>query len=206
MKKGFKSFAIVLLLSFMFVAPILAGCSKTCIVEVAVKAGNGDVRYNKQSLVGKNAVAEGSQFRFVITPDTGYEIAEIVIDGEEYTRSYKRSGTEITLDKITKDAKIEVAFRLKTYTVTVKCSDVRGGQFYGFVDYRTYSVLHGQRLDLSAFGENVVDVFFYNKQLADGTQVRQAINTSVGILVNTDFTVYTDKTATELNSMITQNA
>ena len=211
MKKSFKFLSLAFFMLSLLVLPLLSGCSKTHVVEVSIEGGystgGGIVTYNKGSVHGKNAVAANSNFEFTITPNTGYEIASISIDNEPYQRKFAKTGTTITIENITTDVVINVSFTLKTYSVLIRVCDIRNGTNYGFVDYDTITVKHGETLDLSLFGENIGDVFYYNKKAQDGTILKQYLNTSEGPRIYADgFVVFTEKTASYLDSLIVDNA
>lgn len=215
MKKFIKSLSLAFVFLALAVVPLLAGCAKTYTVDVSITGGNyngGYVTYNKGiSVYGKNVVEEGEDFIFTISPKDGYYISAVKIDGEPYSQSFKSSGFTLNLENISSNKTVEITFDKVSHTVTLfACSYNGGGQNLGYSVYKTYSVLHGEKLTftefnsemLSGLGYTLDNAFYYQK--TDGTRVNIP---STGIEIwNGPFVVYTLLTADQLDALTLANS
>ena len=82
----------------------------------------------------------GDDKEFIITPDTGYEIAEVVIDGVSVGPIGR-----FTFNNVVSDHTIDASFSLLEYTITVSASPREGGTVSGGGVYK-----HGETVDLTA--------------------------------------------------------
>jgi len=208
MKKIVKSLSLAFVFVMLAVVPLLAGCAKTYTVDVSIVGGNfngGYVTYNKGiSAYGKTVVEEGEDFKFTISPKDGYQIASVKVDGEAYTNAFKASGFTLTLEDISSNKTVEIAFEKVSHTVTLfACSYNAGGQNMGFSQYKDYSVVHGEKLTLTEFADNNSTLFYYLNSNGD----KVFINTTTGIEIwNGPFVVYTLLSAEELDALALANS
>jgi putative cofactor-binding repeat protein len=113
------------------------------------------------SPVGTIAVTYGSSRQFIVTPDAGYQVDTVLVDG-----SFEDSTTSYTFNNITSNRTIHAIFKVKTYTITataysggsvnptgivsVNYGDSRQFIITPDLDYKTDSVLvDGNRVDSS---------------------------------------------------------
>lgn len=92
--------------------------------SLTIKAtGNGSVTYDSMTLSNKTqkfTVNEGSYASLVISPENGYRLKSILVDGKDVTSEL--SNNLYTVSNITKDTGVEVEFEaipIPTYTLTV---------------------------------------------------------------------------------------
>jgi len=83
--------------------------------------GNGTI-----SPLGSTAVLNGLDFAYTIIPDEGYDVAKILIDGEQAFLDEKLIGGEgasgslsCILQNVQSDHRIQVYFKVKTFTISV---------------------------------------------------------------------------------------
>lgn len=215
MKKFIKSLSLAFVFLALAVVPLLAGCSKTYTVDVSITGGNyngGYVTYNKGiSVYGKTAVEEGEDFKFTISPKDGYYISAVKIDGQAYTETFKSSGFTLTLENISSNRTVEVTFDKVSHNITLlACSYNEGGENLGFSFYKSYSVVHGEKLTFSEFNSEMLSGLGYTLDNAfyyltsNGTRVDIP---STGIEIwNGPFVVYTLLTADQLNALALANS
>ena len=216
MKKLFKSI-LSLSVAFVLVLPLLllAGCSKKYTITVSINAGEGSVLLKQvstdagssKSVVGKNSVAEGEKFEFLITPNTGYQIKSIKEDGVLVEGDYDKAGTYRSFANVKANHKVEVEFEKVEYTVTFMCKN--GSDEWE--TYTTVNVKYDEAINLNAAefgGENNNNwyktvngnvVYLYNDN-ADPTASVPAYYTadSNTLVVKQNWTIYTNKTAAEI--------
>ena len=89
---------------------------------------------------GEVTVNEGSSQRFTITPNTGYHIADVLVNG-----SSVGTPTEYTFTNVTDDHTIHTTFAINTYTITASASPAAGGTVSGAGTYT-----HGEEVILTA--------------------------------------------------------
>ena len=75
---------------------------------------------------GDVVVVEGNDQEFAITPDVGYEIDDVAVDGTSVGAI-----TTYKFEDVTADHTIEASFKLKTYTITVTPEPAAGGEAGG---------------------------------------------------------------------------
>ena len=211
MKKSLKSLALVLVFVMLAIVPVLAGCAKTYTVNVSITGGNqngGYVTVNGDSAYGKNAVADGDDFKFYIHAFGGYYISEIKVDGEHYSQSFDHYNYEFYLSNVTKDTDIEITFDRDSFTVELYCKKVAPeGIDNGWEEepYRTYAVPYGEKfMGLLEFGTST-SIFYYIDQETDAAMY---INTLYGVNIwstgknGAAFKVFTNKTQADLQKLL----
>ena len=213
MKKLFKSIlSLSIVLAFVLPAILLVGCSKKYTIDVAVLAGDGQVLLKQasvdsaKSIAGKNSVAEGETFEFLISPNNGWVIKSVKKDGIA-VESFDKNGYYESFVDVKADHTVEVEFEKVQYTVTFMCkNDVNAD-----VVYRVEYVVNNETaLDLNANifgGDNNNNWFVY---LANGTKmylcngkttidaVKESDYEVNKLYVRTNWVVYTDKTADQI--------
>ena len=96
-------------------------------------SGNGSATYNSTAIRGKTqtfTVNEGSSATVTFTPDAGYRIASVKVNGTDVTSSVDNN--EYTISKITANTTLAVTFEaipLTTYTLSVTSSG-NGSAYY----------------------------------------------------------------------------
>ena len=75
----------------------------------AITGANGSI-----TSVGTTTVSYGGSQSYTITPDTGYDIADVQIDGSTYAGLV----SNYTFSNVNQDHAISVTFAIKTYTIT----------------------------------------------------------------------------------------
>uniref|UniRef100_UPI00345E3C38 InlB B-repeat-containing protein n=1 Tax=Mesotoga sp. TaxID=2053577 RepID=UPI00345E3C38 len=89
---------------------------------------------------GQIQVNHGDDREFIITPDAGYEIAEVVVDGVS-----AGAIASYTFNNVVSDHTIDASFSLLEYTITISASPTEGGTVSGRGVYK-----HGETVDLTA--------------------------------------------------------
>ncbi|WP_367358725.1 hypothetical protein, partial [Mesotoga sp.] len=89
---------------------------------------------------GQIQVNHGDDREFVITPDTGYEIADVVVDGFSVGAI-----ANYTFNNVVSDHTIDASFSQLEYTITVSASPIEGGTVSGGGVYK-----HGEQVNLAA--------------------------------------------------------
>lgn len=102
---------------------------------VAVAGSGGAIEPEGQILV-----THGDDKEFIITPDTGYEIADVIVDGVSVG-----AVANYTFNNVVSDHTIDASFSLLEYTITVSASPLEGGTVSGGGVYK-----HGETVDLTA--------------------------------------------------------
>lgn len=98
--------------------------------NIVASAGlNGSI-----SPVGTVSVTHGSSQQFVVTPDEGYQVDSVWVDG-----GFVDSTTSYTFNNVTSNRTIHVTFKIRTYTITATAS--AGGSI---TPNGTISVNHGE--------------------------------------------------------------
>jgi len=93
---------------------------------------------------GQIQVNHGDDKEFIITPDAGYEIADVVVDGVSVG-----AVANYTFNNVVSDHTIDASFSLLEYTITVSASPIEGGTVSGGGVYK-----HGETVDLSAVADD----------------------------------------------------
>ena len=89
---------------------------------------------------GNVVVEHGSSKSFTITPDSGYEIDDVLVDGSSVGKV-----SSYTFDNVTSDHTIEATFKKKTYTVSLSVNLPDSGILTGEGEY-----YHGETVNISA--------------------------------------------------------
>ena len=85
--------------------------------------GNGSATYNETEIRNKTAtftVNHGSSAIVSFTPDTGYRIKRVKLNGTDVTADV--SNNQYTISNITTDTSLEVEFEVITYTLSIKAT------------------------------------------------------------------------------------
>ena len=128
MKKVLKSLSLICLAVLMVCPLMLAGCAKNYTISVQM-TGHGQINQvtdgivSATNVVGANKVKEGAWFEVAITPDTGYTIAEVLIDGEKFTETYEKTGFRYAFEDVSKNHTIAVTFEAIDRHVRFECLD-----------------------------------------------------------------------------------
>lgn len=131
----------------MFAPLVLVGCSKNYTVNIEVSTAGGSVFLKDEDgkvIIGRNTIKKGEKFEFFVKPVNGYQIENVVIDGEEQPHNYDVDGAYFNIEKVDKNQTVEVSFTAKYWTVTFEYLD--GGIYK---PYATRKVKHQSALDLS---------------------------------------------------------
>ncbi|NLI07987.1 MAG: hypothetical protein GX457_12995 [Thermotogaceae bacterium] len=89
---------------------------------------------------GQIQVNHGDDKEFIITPDAGYEIADVIVDGVSVG-----AVANYTFNNVVSHHTIDASFSLLEYTITVSASPAEGGSVSGGGVYK-----HGETVDLTA--------------------------------------------------------
>ncbi|RLL91817.1 hypothetical protein BG32_13770 [Mesotoga sp. HF07.pep.5.2.highcov] len=89
---------------------------------------------------GQIQVNRGDDKEFIITPDAGYEIADVIVDGVSVG-----AVANYTFNNVVSHHTIDASFSLLEYTITVSASPAEGGSVSGGGVYK-----HGETVDLTA--------------------------------------------------------
>ena len=217
MKKIIKS-TLSLMLAFVLIIPVflLTGCSKKYTINVKISAGEGSVLLQQESMiagtsksvVGNNAVEEGAKFEFLIKPATGYEIKSIKEDGVLVETGYDKKGTYRSFVDVKANHKVEVEFQKEKFAVTFKCKDGSNN----WVDYKVVeNIEYNSEINLNdaIYGGtgnknwyknvNGAITYFYNDNSDPNAAIPSYYTADSNILVvKTNWTIYTTKTADEI--------
>ena len=159
--------------------------------------GNGMVLYDGKSIRNENRdykIEEGTSATLSFTPDAGYRIASVKVDGTDVTSSV--SNNQYTISSISANTSVEVAFEAippTTYTLSVKSSG-SGSVTYGTTTIKnqtkSFTVEEGTSATLSLTpdaGYRIASV------KVDGTDVTSGVTnnqyTISGISANTSVEV-----------------
>lgn len=173
MKKYFKGLALACLAIIMFCPLIFAGCSKNYTIKISIASGEGQV-YKKDvngiSVLGNNTVKKGEKFEFFIEPASGYIISKIVIDGEEYDKSFTQDGCYLSFEDVDRNHNVEITFAFEEWTLNFMClDDTTGTQ----VLYKQVSVTINSAVNLNNAeygGEN--NKLWYTIDTTQGAETR----------------------------------
>jgi len=114
---------------------IEAAFKKKTYTIVATAGSGGSI-----SPSGNVVVEHGSSKSFTITPDSGYEIDDVLVDGSSVGKV-----SSYTFDNVTSDHTIEATFKKKTYTVSLSVNLPDSGILTGEGEY-----YHGETVNISA--------------------------------------------------------
>lgn len=215
MKKIIKTISTICLVLLMAVPMfMLAGCSKNYTIEIIVDGGNGGVFKQKTelSVIGKNTVDGEEKFEYFISPNAGYEIESITIDGEnvEVTNA---AGMYKFFEDIKDNHTVVVKFKPVVCEITFMCRNdadtewVKVTALNSAVDYGTCLNLNTARFGGQnnkiwfKFNSKNQKVYIYN----DNTDKDAAIPTGydsnlIYVRSSKGIVLYTDLTVSELNA------
>jgi len=114
---------------------------------------------------GQIKVNHGDDKELIITPDTGYEIADVVVDGVSVG-----AVSNYTFYNVISDHTIDASFSLLEYTIAVSASPLEGGTVSGGGVYK-----HGETVDLTALAD---DSYRFKNWTEDGIVVSTDANYS----------------------------
>ena len=132
------------------VTTVDGGKTAQCIVTVmpityditaSVTGGNGSI-----SPSGTTTVNHGEDQQYTITPDTGYHIDEVLIDGTNDPDAVSSGIYQFT--NVTENHTIVVSFAINTYTIAVSADPIEGGAVSGG---NTYA--HGNDVTVTALAD-----------------------------------------------------
>ena len=86
-------------------------------------SGNGSVTYNSTAVRGKTqtfSINEGTSAVVKFTPDTGYKLKSVKLNGTDVTASV--SNSQYTISNISSDTTLEVVFETITHTLSITAS------------------------------------------------------------------------------------
>ena len=160
--KKFKFLSIAILFVAILVMPILAGCAKTCTVDISITGGNGNggwIFKNYISAYGKSSIKEGEKYSVYISPKDGYKIGQIKVDGEVYDKAFDITGYDFSMI-VEDDTNIEVTFETYSYNFKIYTATYSGDgtAFTGWQEYEGYNLTakHGERILLATSSANDV--------------------------------------------------
>ena len=110
--------------------------------------GNGSVTYDENTIKGRTAtftVVEGSYVTIQISPDDGYRLESVTLDGKDVTSEVRND--QYTTSKLVADAALVIEFEaIPTFTLTIKSStfgSVKYGDAVVTNQTKTFSVREG---------------------------------------------------------------
>ena len=172
MKKRTSFLTIAILFVMALVVPLLAGCAKTCTVDISIVGGNGNGGWifskNYLSAYGKSTIEEGQKYSVYIAPSDGYKIGEIKVNGEKYTNAVNVAGHDFQL-VIEGDTNIEVSFEKYSYNFKIYYATGGSNTFAGWVEYtgHTFGGKHGERILLANGAEDVLNPLNFSEDIKD---------------------------------------
>ena len=158
MKRILKSLSVVCLLMVLVLPLALVGCAKnyTITIQIVNSDLNSGTVYlkdvNGTPVVGATAVESGEKFEYFVKPVDGYEIKEVLVDGEAQ-EGYNVNGAYFYLEKVNKNHTIKVSFVRKEFTVTFYYIGAGGANAV----LRTVPVKYGDFIDLNTAEYGGVD-------------------------------------------------
>ena len=102
-------------------------------------------------------VSLGSKLDFTITPNEGYEIINVTLNDEDITADVVEG--KYTIENATENVKLTVTFKLKTFALTLKCSEA--GAFKRILNYgetATYEIVPSENWEINTVTFNGTDV------------------------------------------------
>lgn len=204
MKKFVKALSMFCL-SLLMIVPVVAvaGCSKKYTISISIEGkgivckqgvlGADDKMVN---LVGDNAVDGGSKLEYRVSPDEGYEIDKIIVDNQEttLTAENKTDGVVLFFEDIDANHTVEVVFKKRTFTITLKCSS--GTEIFKTISKEYLSVID---LNANEYGGDGNDFWYIIN--SSGLQI-SATTEDNRLTIRKDLEIITDKTVDELNAII----
>lgn len=216
MKKFIKTISTICLVLLLAVPMfMLAGCSKNFKIEIIVDGGHGGVFKQKteMSVVGKNTVNGDEKFEYFISPNEGYEIESIVIDGVNETVTNSK-GMYKYFEKITGDHTVVVKFKPVLCDVIFMCRNDENTEFVEVVDIRT-AVKYNEYINLNEekyggannklwyYYSGSKKVYAYNGSTNKDDAVPSNESANIFYITNVEgATLYTDLTVSELIALV----
>lgn len=223
--KKLKYILTALLAVVSFCVPFaLTGCARHYKINVSITEGaatGNDVKIilandnTSKSAVGENEIEKGSTFVYAVCPGAHYEV--FYIKEDDVTRYHAdQQNNEVVPDadrivrpriaNVKADHKIEVAFRLRTYSITYfyknpeHTNDPQNEPAYLQLKYANGSVYTTEK----QAGQNVTIPGFSNFgfKIFDGTQYINFPLTVDTFPLMADYVLYTDKTVEELKELL----
>lgn len=117
MKKYFKGLLVALAAAVMFAALGLAACNETAGYNISVTCGDG----GGYTLSHENPVPENTQVTLTVTPDDGYTVGDVLIDGSKISLVGNRY-----IFTVTGDVSVSISFESESVlpeecSITVNC-------------------------------------------------------------------------------------
>lgn len=122
---------------------------------------------------GQIQINHGDDKEFIITPDNGYETADVIVDGVSVG-----AVSNYTFNNVVSDHTIDASFSLLEYTITVSASPIEGGTVSGGGVYK-----HGETVGLSAVAD---DSYRFTNWTEDGVVVSTDANYSFAASTSRD--------------------
>ncbi len=146
MKKLTSFFTFLVLFAVIAVVPMLAGCAKTCAVNISIDGASrngvgGWITHNYIAVYGTSTIQEGKNYEVAIYPSDGHKLESITINGEEYDKPINPAGMDLSY-KVEGDTEIVVKFVPYEYNFKIFASKYSGDGtlFTGFERYDGYAV------------------------------------------------------------------
>lgn len=122
---------------------------------------------------GQIQINHGDDKEYIITPDNGYETADVIVDGVSVG-----AVSNYTFNNVVSDHTIDASFSLLEYTITVSASPIEGGTVSGGGVYK-----HGETVGLSAVAD---DSYRFTNWTEDGVVVSTDANYSFAASTSRD--------------------
>ena len=109
-------------------------------------------------------VSSGSKVEFTITPNEEYEITKVIVNGTDVTADVVDG--KYTIEEATEDIAITVTFKVKTFSLVLKCSEA--GAFKRIMQYgetATYEIVPSENWEINTVVFNGEEV---TSDLEDG--------------------------------------
>ena len=111
------------------VSVVFEAISPTTYTLTIASSGSGYVSYSGNTINGETksyTVHEGSSAFFVFTPNSGYQVGSLKVDGVDVMSNM--TDNQYTIRNITQDTKVEVEFESVTYSLTI--TSLSNGRVY----------------------------------------------------------------------------
>ena len=103
------------------------------IYSLSIKStGNGTVSYDGNVIRDNSSsfsVVEGASFSIVVIPDEGYRVKSVVVNSVDVTAAVVNN--QYTINRISKNISIEVAFETITYSLSIKATGNGSAEYEG---------------------------------------------------------------------------
>ena len=136
---------------------------KMMLIVTEFASENGSVTINETEETSMY-VSLGSKLDFTITPNEGYEIINVTLNDEDITADVVEG--KYTIENATENVKFTVTFKLKTFALSLKCSEA--GAFKRIMQYgetATYEIVPSEMWEINTVTFNDEDV---TTELVDG--------------------------------------